>query len=140
MSHGPPARRPCRMTKEHIVVVGGGYAGTVAALRVAHRARKRARVTLVNPAGTFVQRLRLHQIATGQPVAAPRLDKLSGRRAELVEGAATAINLAGGHVEVGGERIGFDRLLLATGSLIDRGVPGAAEHAHALDGAGAARA
>jgi NADH:ubiquinone reductase (H+-translocating) len=58
-----------------------------------------------------------------------------------VEGAATGIDLAGGHVEVGRERIGFDRLLLATGSLSDRGrVPGAAEHTHALDGAAAARA
>jgi NADH dehydrogenase FAD-containing subunit len=124
--------------RERVVVIGGGYAGTLAAIRLGGKARRRARVTLVDPDGTLVPRLRLHQIAAGQEIPAPRLAKLGGRRIEVVRAHATGIDLKSGHVELGRERLGFDRLILANGSTIERGVPGAAEHAHALDGMAAA--
>src|SRR4051794_14210440 len=132
MSHGRPAGRPWRMTTqktERVVVIGGGYAGTLAAVRLAGKARRRARVTLVSPDRVLVPRLRLHQIAAGQEIPAPRLADLGGRRVEVVQDAATGIDLDGGHVELRGGRLAFDRLVLATGSTITR-----PEHTHTLDG------
>jgi NADPH-dependent 2,4-dienoyl-CoA reductase/sulfur reductase-like enzyme len=76
---------------ERVVVVGGGYAGTVAALRLAGRARRRASVTLVDPKDSFVQRLRLHQVATGQKVAQPAYGKLLRRKVAFVKGSAERI-------------------------------------------------
>jgi NADH dehydrogenase FAD-containing subunit len=121
--------------RERVVVIGGGYAGTLAAIRLGGRG---AQATLVDPDGTLVPRLRLHQIAAGQEIPAPRLSELGGRRMHVVRAQATGIDLESGHVELGRERLGFDRLILANGSTIERGVPGAAEHAHALDGLAAA--
>ena len=56
----------------------------MAAIRLAGKARKRAQVTLVSPDGVLVPRLRLHQIAAGQDIAAPELSALGGRRVEVV--------------------------------------------------------
>lgn len=54
------------------MVIGGGSAGIVAAVRAAARLRRRAKVTLVEPRGELVQLLRLHQAAAGQMSAAAR--------------------------------------------------------------------
>ena len=64
--------------EQHIVVLGAGYTGVMAAVRVAHRTRPTRRgrrrgdptvtVTLVNPSSRFTERLRMHQIATAQPL------------------------------------------------------------------------
>jgi NADH dehydrogenase FAD-containing subunit len=51
---------------QKIVVIGGGYAGMLAAVRAARRSRGRAEVTLVSAGATFVERVRLHQVATRQ--------------------------------------------------------------------------
>jgi choline dehydrogenase-like flavoprotein len=48
----------------HIVVLGAGYSGLLAAKLVAGRTD--AKVTLVNAGDRFVERVRLHQLATGQ--------------------------------------------------------------------------
>ncbi|MEV4460388.1 hypothetical protein [Microbispora sp. NPDC049633] len=45
------------------MVIGGGYAGTLAANRL--RARDDVHVTLVNPRPEFVERIRLHQLVAG---------------------------------------------------------------------------
>jgi NADH dehydrogenase FAD-containing subunit len=133
------------MERHRIVVIGGGYAGAVAATRAAGRARRRADVTLINPEATFVQRVRLHQIATGQRIAEPALAKLCGRRVTEVRGWAESIDPAAGTVRVrrdGGatETVPYDSLIVATGSTVDtEAIPGASEHAHALADADAAR-
>lgn len=120
-----------------IVVIGGGYVGTLAAVRAAGLSRRRGQVTLINPEETFVQRLRLHQVATGQHVAAPELSKLCGRRVDQLRGWAESIELDEGVVTVrradGPTTVPYDSLIVATGSIVDtKAVPGAAEHAHAL--------
>ncbi len=52
-----------------ILVLGAGYAGMMAALRLSGKTKKQgANITLVNGADAFVQRPRLHQAATGQAV------------------------------------------------------------------------
>lgn len=120
-----------------VVVVGGGYAGTLAALRVAGRARGRARVTLVDGDGVLVQRLRLHEVAAGRDVRTYPLGRLGGRRVEVVRAWATGLDLDRGAVRIAGEEgrdeVGYDTLVLATGSTVDLdGAPGAAHHAHSL--------
>jgi NADH:ubiquinone reductase (H+-translocating) len=46
-----------------VVVIGGGYAGVMAANRLTQR--DDVAVRLVNPRPTFVERLRLHQLVGG---------------------------------------------------------------------------
>lgn len=121
-----------------IVVIGGGYVGALAAVRAASRSGRRGEVRLINPEGGFVQRLRLHQIATGQRVTAPDLVKLCGRRVEQVRGWADSIDLEGGivsvrHADHQRTAVPYDNLIVATGSVVDtKTVPGVSEHAHTL--------
>lgn len=124
-------------TRQHIVIVGGGYAGTIAAARLAARTHGRARVTLVNPAGVLIQRLRLHQVAVGQRIAEPGLAALTGRRVTVVPARAEAVDVDRGLLHIadadGARELDFDRLILATGSTVRRDdVPGAAEHAYTV--------
>lgn len=46
-----------------VVVIGGGYAGVMAANRLTRR--DDVTVTLINPRPTFVHRIRLHQLVAG---------------------------------------------------------------------------
>lgn len=132
-----------RADSQKIVVIGGGYAGTLAAVRLAGRAKSRAEVTLVEPRPALVQRLRLHQLATGQQVREFDLDSLTGRRVEIVRGRAVGIDPDRGTVAVESmgriSEVHFDQALLTVGSAFDLGaVPGVAEHAHSLAGPEAA--
>ncbi|HTU80061.1 MAG TPA: FAD-dependent oxidoreductase [Solirubrobacteraceae bacterium] len=120
---------------ERVVVLGGGYAGTIAALRVAGRAHRRAKVTLVDPKETFVQRLRLHQLAAGQNIAAPSYKRLLRGKVSFVQDAGEAIDAERGVVELasGAKPLAFDRLIYTVGSGVDLStVPGASEHAHSV--------
>lgn len=116
-----------------IVVLGGGYAGQVAA-RLAARGQDTA-VTLVNERDRFVERVRLHQLASGQELADVPLAKLlKGSGVELVIDRATEIDVAGRSVVLaGGKLLAYDTLVYALGSRMDvESVPGAAEHAHTV--------
>jgi len=135
-----------RQADHHIVVLGGGYAGVFAAVRAARKGKHLgARVTLVNPRHTFVERIRLHQVAAGQEVKArPITSLLRGTGVTFVEGAATRLDPDQRTVAITsatGERtLGFDTLVFALGSTPDlASVPGAHLHAHALGGTAAAR-
>ncbi|PRC54113.1 FAD-dependent oxidoreductase, partial [Mycobacterium sp. ITM-2017-0098] len=46
-----------------VLVVGGGYAGVLAANHL--RLNGQADITMVNPRPSFVERIRLHQFVTG---------------------------------------------------------------------------
>ncbi len=79
--------------RARVVVLGGGYGGQLAAQTLARRTD--ATVTLVNDGERFVQRVRLHQLATGQPVDAPRYtDLLAGTGVRFVDDRATDLDLA----------------------------------------------
>jgi NADH dehydrogenase len=136
-----------KVVQEHrIVVLGAGYTGLLAALQAARRGHRHgARVTLINPSDRFTERLRMHQIATGQPLRDVRIpDLLAGRAVEFVQGRAVGLDPAGREVEVetgGGPRtVGYDTLVYAIGSRADTSrVPGADLHAYTLDDPAAAR-
>ncbi|MFI7533905.1 NAD(P)/FAD-dependent oxidoreductase [Streptosporangium sp. NPDC049376] len=117
----------------HIVVLGAGYAGLVAAKLAARQ--KGTRVTLVNRRDHFVERVRLHQLVTGQRLRdLPLADLLAGTGVELVVDTVTGIDADTRTVRPAhAPEIGYDTLVYALGSQADLSpVPGAAEHAHTV--------
>lgn len=120
-----------------IVVVGAGYAGLAAAQRLARRTRGHdVRIELVNAGDSFVERVRMHQMAAGTGSARrPLAGILAGTGVRLRVGTVTALDAARRDVVVGDDRLGYDTLVYALGSRTDRrGVPGADEFAYAVDG------
>jgi NADH:ubiquinone reductase (H+-translocating) len=117
---------------QRVVVVGGGYAGVMAANRLTQR--DDLTVTLINPRPDFVHRIRLHQLVggTGDAVVGYR-DILAGR-VELVVDTASRIDAAERTVSLAsGATVGYDYLIYAVGSgSADPMVPGAAEYAHSM--------
>ncbi|MFI0482669.1 NAD(P)/FAD-dependent oxidoreductase [Actinomadura sp. 9N215] len=121
-----------------IVVLGAGYTGMMAAIRLARRTRRTGvEITLVNPSARFTERLRMHQIAAGQRLADHRIpDLLAGTGITFVLGAATAIDPESRTVTVddGATSLEYDTLVYALGSSTDTSrVPGADVHAFALN-------
>jgi hypothetical protein len=66
-------------TMNEIVILGAGYTGMAAAMGLAGRLRGRddVHITLVNPQTRFIERLRLHQTASGQALADLQIPELS---------------------------------------------------------------
>lgn len=117
-----------------VVILGGGYAGVVCALRLAWQARGQAAITLVSASEHFVERVRLHQQAAGQSLVVRELASLvKGTGITLKRGWVTRVDPRG-EVLVDGERVPFDRLVVALGSHVelDR-VPGVREHTSTLE-------
>lgn len=120
-----------------IVVLGAGYTGMLATVRLAHRTRGQdVRITLVNPSDRFTERLRMHQIAAGQELADHRIPRLlDGSGVAFHRAAATAIDPRAHRVTLDdGATLDYDTLVYALGSTTDTArVPGAADHAWTLD-------
>lgn len=124
----------------NILVIGGGYAGVMAALRVAGKTRRQpVTVTLVNGLDHFVERPRLHEAAAGVQLARrPLTDMLRGSGAQFRQGWVTALEPAARCVQVqtagGPIRLRYDYLIYALGSQVDRtSIPGVQSHAYTLD-------
>src|SRR5687768_4983879 len=110
MSHG----------SARVLVLGGGYAGMLAAARIAQEGR--AQLTLIDKNPFFVQRIRLHEMLAGrqapgiayQPALARRgigflqrcVEGIDPNRQEVVVSASDGI----------GQRLGYDTLVIALGS------------------------
>lgn len=125
------------MTTHRIVVLGAGYTGMLAAVRLARRTRKLdVEITIVNPSARFTERLRMHQVAAGQELADNRIPEiLAGSGVEFVQGWATSIDPEAQRVYVDGTgTLHYDELIYALGSSTDTSiVPGAADHAWTLN-------
>jgi NADH dehydrogenase len=109
-----------------VVVVGGGYAGVMAANRLTQR--DDVTVTLVNPRPTFVERIRLHQLVGGSHRAVVEYDKILAEGIRLVVDSVTRIEAGERSVRLAsGDTIGYDYLIYAVGSSsAEPRVPGAA--------------
>lgn len=116
------------------VVLGAGYAGVTAARVIAKHSN--ATVTLINDSDRFQERMRNHQVATGQRLRDVRLrDLVKGTGIHLVIDRAVHLDPETREVELAGdaEPLGYDVLVYALGSHADlSAVPGAAEHATAV--------
>jgi len=78
--------------RTHVVVIGGGYAGTLAANHL--RLRPDVDITLVNPRPKFVERIRLHQLVAGNHDATADYGSLLGEGIQLVVDSANKIDTA----------------------------------------------
>ncbi|AKF05828.1 NADH dehydrogenase [Sandaracinus amylolyticus] len=119
-----------------MIVVGGGYAGVMAALRASRRLRHRGEVVLISDRDAMIERVRLHEAASGTvDPARPLATLLRGTRVRIVRGRVESVDRAGHEVTLSsGERMRFDRLIVAIGSRVDASaIPGAAEHAFTLE-------
>ncbi|WP_030793883.1 NAD(P)/FAD-dependent oxidoreductase [Streptomyces sp. NRRL S-920] len=115
-----------------VVVIGGGYAGVMAANRLT--LRDDVTVTLINARPDFVHRIRLHQLVGGTGDAVVGFREVLSERVRLTVDSVARIDPAGRSVELAsGGTVGYDYLIYAVGSgSADPGVPGAAEFAHPL--------
>jgi NADH:ubiquinone reductase (H+-translocating) len=117
----------------HVVVVGGGYAGTLAANRL--RQRRDVSVTLVNPRPVFVERIRLHQMVADTATATADYATLLGDGVRLVVDTVDEIETARRRVRLtSGTDLRYDYLIYAVGSTgaTPAAVPGAAEFAFSV--------
>ncbi|MER6011428.1 NAD(P)/FAD-dependent oxidoreductase [Streptomyces bluensis] len=119
-----------------VVVIGGGYAGVMAANRLTQR--DDVTVTLINPRPTFVHRVRLHQLVGGSDDAVIDYRDVLADGVRLVVDTVTRIDAAARRVTLAtadgsGGTVGYDYLIYAVGSgSADPRVPGAAEFAHPI--------
>ena len=129
--------RPQKRAQE-ILILGGGYAGMIAAARIV-RGRAGARVTLIDSKADFVQRIRLHEILAGRsPKTLAYAPLLAKRGVRFVQARVESLDPAARRVVAHGTdgarlEIGYDALILALGSATALNVPGVAEHAVCLD-------
>lgn len=117
----------------HVVVVGGGYAGTLAANHLRQRAG--VDITLINPRPVFVERIRLHQLVADTSTAIADYDSLLGEGIGLIVDAVEAIAPDERRVVLGsGAELDYDYLIYAVGSTgaLPVTVPGVAEFAHSV--------
>ncbi|GCD34729.1 oxidoreductase [Streptomyces chrestomyceticus JCM 4735] len=122
----------------HLVVLGAGYAGLIAAKGAARRLRRHGgvRITLVNASDRFVERVRLHQLAAGRQLRdLPLRTLLAGTGIQLAVARVTAVDAAARTVRIDAAPhvLTYDTLVYALGSTADTtAVPGAATYASAV--------
>ena len=115
-----------------VVIIGGGYAGTLAANHL--RLRPEVDITLVNPRPVFVERIRLHQLVAGSGTATVDYGTLLGDGIRLVVDGADHIDTADRRVRLtSGDVLNYDYLIYAVGSTgAMPAVRGAAEFAYSV--------
>jgi NADH dehydrogenase len=122
-----------------VVILGAGYAGLIAALRLG-RQKCGLRVALINPRALFLERVRLQESIVA-PVT-PRIPSISaffaGTTIEFIYGSVPSLNAEQRRIRIATDtqerEIAFDQSIYALGSHVDvDNVPGAAEHAYRLD-------
>ncbi|MFG2537208.1 NAD(P)/FAD-dependent oxidoreductase [Streptomyces sp. NPDC048511] len=127
--------------KHRIIVLGAGYTGASAAGRLARRLRREdVAITLVTAEPDFVERVRMHQLATGQDLRPrPFSEMFAGTGVELRFAQVTGVDVGRRTVAVtdadGAGELEYDSLVYALGSgWNSQGVPGTDEHAYEIAG------
>jgi NADH:ubiquinone reductase (H+-translocating) len=122
-----------------VVVLGAGYGGLMAALRL-RRGTRRLRVALVNMRDEFIERVRLQEsVVAKMPARIPPLPKFLPRtNIAFIRGEVISLDPDARRIRIsdaGAQReIGFKQAIYALGSRVDvEAMPGAAAHAYRLD-------
>jgi NADH dehydrogenase FAD-containing subunit len=99
---------------DNIVVLGGGYAGVMAAARMARRG---VAVTLVDAREGMVERIRLHQVAAGDDIPPiPYRQLLRNVPVNVVRARVTSIDRERKEVATSDGVLPYDKLVYALGS------------------------
>jgi NADH dehydrogenase len=125
--------RPFTARRPHVVVVGGGYAGTLAANRLQQSSD--IDITVINGRPTFVERIRLHQLVAGSGEATIDLADMLGKNVRLIVDTAERIDVTGRTVELAsGDAVPYDYLIYAVGSTgaVPASIPGARQFAYPI--------
>ena len=131
------------MKQKEIAIIGAGYAGLMAALRLAGKTKQQnVTITLLNASDYFVERPRLHEAATGNaPTQRPIREMIRDTSIQFRQGWVTTIDANGRSLKVqtaeGTENVAYDYLIYALGSRVNvDSVPGVQEYAYTLDASG----
>lgn len=119
--------------RSHVVVLGGGYAGALAANRLQQAAN--IDITLINARPVFVERVRLHELVAGSGTATVDLAELIGPQVKLIVDTVARIDAADRSVALeSGGAVQYDYLIYAVGSVgaVPASVPGAREFAYPI--------
>lgn len=115
-----------------VVVLGAGYAGLPAAKRLARQVYPdEVSVTLVNASPVFLERPRLHQLATGQKLREVPISSVLGSQVRLRVGRVVELNPDFKRVRLAdGSALDYDTLIYGLGSRTAMSrIPGLAENA-----------
>lgn len=132
------------MNRYDIIIIGGGYAGVMCALRLSAKLQKtNLTIALINPRQEFVERIRLHE----NLAVLHTKNKRSFNIKELLE--ARGVNFITGKVEIidrvescvrlrkenaEPENLRYERLVIAAGTYSQRtNTPGLSEYAYTMD-------
>src|SRR5215475_501331 len=128
-----------------VVVLGAGYAGLMAALRLGRR-KWHLRIALVNARAEFLERVRLQEsIVAAVPSRIPSVAALvAGTGIDFIRGTVIVLDAEHRRIRIATDgqeqEIAFDQAIYALGSHIDvDNVPGAGEHAYRLEAGDAPR-
>lgn len=113
--------------RQRVVVLGAGYAGLLVTRSLARHLPESAELTLVNERDRFVERMRMHQLATGQVLPyIPLTESMGDTGVDVVIGTVDSLDTDGRCVSFeNGRRIDYDYLVYALGSRSLRAPEGA---------------
>jgi NADH dehydrogenase len=123
-----------------VVILGAGYGGLMAALRLSRRKSGPRRIALINASDPFIERIRLQERISG-PVA-PRIPSIAalvaGTGITFIHGTVTELDPARRRIrialETSQQELTFERAIYALGSHTDLAdIPGAEAHAYRLE-------
>src|SRR5258708_30874153 len=128
-----------------VAILGAGYAGLMAALRLG-RSDKSLRIVLMNASEQFLERVRLQESIVTE--VTPRIPSISaflaGSNIEFICGTVTSLDVTRRCIRISAgvelRELTFDEAIYALGSRVDvDGVPGAAGPAYPLEAAAGPR-